>query len=596
MARGIDRRRFVLGLTASAVALRAAGMLRSVSAAVMPDDGPYGPLGAPDAHGISLPAGFSSRLLATSGDPVGASGHAWHGAPDGGACVAMADGGWVYVSNSELPDATGGASALRFAADGTVVDAWSVLHGTSRNCAGGLTSAGRWLSCEENGDHGLVWECDPRAPGQGVMRPALGTFNHEAAVEDPVTGAVYLTEDHPEGRLYRFVPDVPGDLGRGALFAASVTGESVAWVPTTDAAPDRQATTTGFAGGEGMWLHGRDVLFTTKIDRRVWRLGLDTGTVSVLYDPTAAPGSSLDAVDNITVHAPSGDVYVCEDGGNMEVGLLSSNGGDTLSVAPFLRIVGHDGSEWCGAAFSPDHTRLYLSSQRGDDGRGRTYEITGPFRTGPATTSTTTSSTSTSTTLAPTTTVEPTTTTSTTTTTVPAGPAPVTAVGFGATWRYHDLGTDLGTTWRTTTYDDTTWRTGPAPLGYGDPVTTTIASGNNPNNRPITAYFRHTFTIDPTNPNPVTDLVLRIRRDDGAVIHLDGTELTRTNMPTGTITATTRALSSINDAAETQIHTITLAGRTLTPGTHLLAVELHQYQPSSSDLSFDLGLTGMRRG
>ena len=64
-------------------------------------------------------------------------------------------------------------------------------------------------------------------------------------------------------------------------------------------------------------------------------------------------------------------------------------------------------------------------------------------------------------------------------------------------------------------------------------------------NRPITAYFRHTFTI--TGTQPVTDLILRIRRDDGAVIHLDGTELTRTNMPTGTITNTTRALSSIND-------------------------------------------------
>ena len=167
----------------------------------------------------------------------------------------------------------------------------------------------------------------------------------------------------------------------------------------------------------------------------------------------------------------------------------------------------------------------------------------------------------------------------------------MTAVPTAATWRYHDLGTDLGTTWRQPGYNDTTWRTGAAPLGYGDPVTTTISAGNNPANRPITAYFRHTFTI--TGTQPVTDLVLRIRRDDGAVIHLDGTELARTNMPTGTITNTTRALSSINDAAETTIHTITIpATRTITPGTHVLAVEIHQYQPSSSDLSFDLSLTG----
>ena len=167
----------------------------------------------------------------------------------------------------------------------------------------------------------------------------------------------------------------------------------------------------------------------------------------------------------------------------------------------------------------------------------------------------------------------------------------MTAVATAATWRYHDLGTDLGTTWRSTTYNDTTWKTGTAPLGYGDPVSTIISSGNQPTNRPITAYFRHTFTV--TGATPLTDLILRIRRDDGAVIHLDGTELARTNMPTGTITATTRALSSINDAAETTTHTIIIpAARTITPGTHVLAVEVHQYQPSSSDLSFDLTLTG----
>ena len=588
MARGLDRRRFVQGLAASAVLVGSGVSLRSVLAGtVLPGDGPYGPLGAPDVHGIQLPAGFTSRLLATSGEPVVAGNDTrWHGAPDGGACVPLGDGGWVYVSNSELPDGAGGASAMRFGADGSVVDVYTILSGTSRNCAGGLTVAGTWLSCEEDGSHGLVWECAVTSPGQGVVRPALGARNHEAAVEDPVARAVYLTEDDPAGRLYRFVPDVAGDLSSGALFAASVTDGQVSWIPSSAAGPDRQETTTAFDGGEGLWLSGRSLWFTTKGDRRVWHLALDTSALGVVYDAAVTPGAALDAVDNLTVHEPTGDVFVCEDGGNMEVGLLSTAEGGTV-VAPFLRVLGHDASEWCGIAFSPDHTRMYLSSQRGDDGRGRTYEITGPFRASPTATTTTTtppSITTSSTTSS--------TTTTTTTTTVPAGPVPVTPIGFGATWRYHDLGTNLGTTWRTTTYDDTTWRTGPAPLGYGDPVTTTISGGTNPTSRPITTYFRHTFTIDPTNPNPVTDLVLRIRRDDGAVIHLDGTELTRTNMPTGTNTNTTRALSSINDAAETQIHTITLPGRTLTPGTHLLAVELHQYQPSSSDLSFDLTLTG----
>ena len=97
---------------------------------------------------------------------------------------------------------------------------------------------------------------------------------------------------------------------------------------------------------------------------------------------------------------------------------------------------------------------------------------------------------------------------------------------------------------------------------------------------------------DPERWSFTTDLTLRIRRDDGAVVHLDGSELTRTNMPAGPVTAATHALSSTNDAAETEIHTIALPGRILAPGTHVLAVEVHQYQPSSSDLTFDLALAG----
>jgi len=572
---GIDRRQFVRGVLTSAVVVGAAGSLRAAlaGATTVSGPGPYGALGTADVNGIQLPSGFTSRLLATSGQTVAGTAAVWHDAPDGGACLPIADGGWVYVSNSEVSLAGGGASALRFDSTGEIADAYRILAGTHRNCAGGPTVAGTWLSCEENGSVGQVYECDPRRPGQGVVRPLLGSFNHEAAAEDPTSRTIYLTEDDPAGRLYRFVPTRPGDLTSGQLFAASVANGVVSWIPTSSTSPDRQATTTPFDGGEGLWIDDGTLYLTTKGDRRVWELHLATQTISVLYDAAVTVGAALNAVDNCTVHEPSGDVFVCEDGGNMEVCLITAGTTDR-TVAPFMRIVGHDASEWCGVAFSPDHRRLYVSSQRGDDGRGRTYEIRGPFRTAPTPTTTSTTSTP-----------------STTSTTTPVGPIAVTAVATAATWRYHDLGTDLGTTWRSTTYNDTTWKTGTAPLGYGDPVSTIISSGNQPTNRPITAYFRHTFTV--TGATPLTDLILRIRRDDGAVIHLDGTELARTNMPTGTITATTRALSSINDAAETTTHTIIIpAARTITPGTHVLAVEVHQYQPSSSDLSFDLTLTG----
>src|SRR5690606_36570165 len=193
-----------------------------------------------------------------------------------------------------------------------------VLSGTFRNCAGGPTPWGTWLSCEERGSSGKVFECDPSRAGQGVVRPGLGSFNHEAAVVDAATGDVYLTEDDPVGRLYRFVPTTPGNLSSGSLFAAAVSGTHVDWIPTSASGPDRQAATTPFTGGEGMFADGGTIWFTTKGDRRVWQFVVATATLTILHDCVAA-GGALTAVDNITLHPTSGDLYVAEDGGNMEL-------------------------------------------------------------------------------------------------------------------------------------------------------------------------------------------------------------------------------------------------------------------------------------
>jgi len=132
------------------------------------------------------------------------------------------------------------------------------------------------------------------------------------------------------------------------------------------------------------------VYFTTKGDNRVWTYDPVANSLTIIYDDSTSPTPVLTGVDNVTV-SRSGDVFVAEDGGNMELVVLSPEG----DVAPFLRL-GVSGSEITGPAFDPSGTRLYFSSQRNP---GRTYEITGPFRSAipPSTTTTTTTSTTTTT-------------------------------------------------------------------------------------------------------------------------------------------------------------------------------------------------------
>jgi hypothetical protein len=154
----------------------------------------------------------------------------------------------------------------------------------------------------------------------------------------------------------------------------------------------------------------------------------------------------------------------------------------------------------------------------------------------------------------------------------------------GSVWRYRDDGA-APADWASPAFSDAAWPSGAAPLGYGDAhVVTTTSYGPDDQNKRITTYFRAGFTLEAA----ATDAKIRLLVDDGAAVYLDGVELFRDNLPAGALTADTLASSAVGDAAETDYAAYEVGA--IDAGAHVLAVEVHQSSPASSDLGFDLEL------
>ncbi|GGF76837.1 alkaline phosphatase PhoX [Alteromonas lipolytica] len=453
----ITRRQFTVALGTLAAAGMTGGIFRQPQAATtipMRTDVGYGPL-LKDPNGIlALPEGFSYQVLSSFGELM-SDGMRVPDRADGMGCIALNDSTVALIRNHELqpkhlkeygpgqpePLKTalaydtnsynealpGGTTTLIYnTKTGNKEREFVSLTGTIRNCSGGVTPWGSWLTCEESVDtpsgdgkkyHGYVFEIPATAEGLIEAKPlkALGRFNHEAACVDPETGIVYMTEDRGDSLLYRLVPNEYGKLAAGGkLQALAVKGYpkfdtrnwkkremplgewlDVSWVDieSPDSAEDdlrKQGYQLGaalFARGEGIhWTDDRLYFCCTNGGNK--KLGQVMAYKPSAYEGTPsesdAPGvlqlfveSSDSQVfnfgDNLTV-APNGHLIVCEDQYTAIVDNHLRGVTPDGEVYPFAQLALQ--TELAGACFSPDGSTLFVNLYSPT----QTLAISGPWK------------------------------------------------------------------------------------------------------------------------------------------------------------------------------------------------------------------------
>ena len=421
----------------------------------------YGDLLADPKRLLDLPAGFSYEVLSVTGDTM-SDGLKTPGDPDGMAAFAGKNGKVILVRNHELSDnqtfegpygilnenlgkldpkklydpghgtrpQLGGTTNIVYDPKKRRVEKQFLsLAGTERNCAGGPTPWGTWITCEETVsksdehrefDHGYNFEV-PATSKIGLVDPVplkdMGRFNHEAVAVDPASGIVYQTEDREDGLITRFIPNEPENLQAGGkLQAMVVKGQAscdtrnwpdkgqprfpveqsmeVEWMDLEDTENpcDKlrenayKAGAAIFARGEGMWYGNNRIYFACTSG------GIAKSGQIFIYEPSPHEGTKnelnqpgkvmlylepnnsqlLEYGDNLTV-APWGDVVLSEDGAKEQYlrGITPTGKIYTLARSSYV-----GNSELCGVTFAPNHPTLFVNIQR----PGITIAITGPWK------------------------------------------------------------------------------------------------------------------------------------------------------------------------------------------------------------------------
>lgn len=421
----------------------------------------YGDL-IPDPEGIlNLPKGFSYKIISKSGQLM-KDGFYVPGNPDGMGTFPGKNGRVIIVRNHELSadsfdkgpfgegnklydkvakqalfdqgkgtlPSLGGTTTLVYnPATGEVENEFLSLAGTLRNCAGGITPWGTWITCEETTlnagdlkgqleqDHGYVFEVP--ASENIRLNPAkpikeMGRFNHEAVAVDPKTSIVYLTEDRGDGLFYRFIPTVPGKLHKGGkLQALAIKGQKsrdtrnwkdladpkfpvnkgieVEWIDLEDIEAPKddlrhrgfEAGAAVFARGEGIWFGEGELYFACTNGGEISAgqvFKYTPGAKEGKKDEASSPGKLelfaepndveiLKSCDNLAI-APWGDIILCEDDKHPFVVGISPSG----EYYKLAENVGY-ASEFAGGVFSPDGKTYFVNIQ----GAGLTVAITGPW-------------------------------------------------------------------------------------------------------------------------------------------------------------------------------------------------------------------------